>query len=189
MAAPPSDRDANRHEMVDTTVVKIQVPSGTIIAADSLSTLEYFDVEPWMPIDSEDGIEALTHLHATRLNTAYAFVGNSSPTVTRQADGALNVIRSDVDDAAMPVLNEGESAVAEICTEMWSVMFTDYQNWLDHGGEDISVVNRRYACNMFTLIEVTPGTYRWTVYSHADSFDMDAEGRVTYARLELIQAM
>jgi hypothetical protein len=86
------------------------------------------------------------------------------------------------------VFKDGENMVAEICTDLWAAMLTDYQNWLDHGGPDISTANEHFAVEKFTVFDVTPGKYRWTVYSHADGFDIHAQGRVTYARLELIES-
>lgn len=169
------------------TVIEIDVPSGKLIVNDSLRSVEHFDVEPPLSINYGVGLDAYAVLLAKQANAAYAFVGNSSPSVARQADGSLEVINPEWGDFDEPVLNAGETIVARICTDLWAAMLTDYQHWLDHGGPDISTANDRFAIKAYTVFEVPAGKYRWTVFSHADGFDMHAAGRVAYARLESIE--
>lgn len=181
----PMGLTANTHNGVPCT--EIDVPSGKLIVADNLGRVDAFNIEPPMSIMTGAGTDAWAQLMATQANTAYAFVGNSCPSVIRTASGALEVITFAWDEEDRPVLNEGEEKVGWICTDLWAAMATDYQNWLDHGGPDIAVANEPYGLDVFTVIDVTPGRYRWIAYSHVDSFDMDARGRVTYARLERIE--
>lgn len=188
MTTRPEDFYAEQAEFTGNTVTEITVPSGKLIAADNLRMIEHFNVEAPLSMNSGTGLDAWAQLMAKQANTAYAFVGNSCPTVTLQANGSVEVISPAWDDTDEPVFNDGEYPVAGICTDLWAAMLTDYQNWLDHGGPDISGANKSFAIDVFTVFEVTPGRYRWTVYSHADRFDIHAEGRVTYARLELIEA-
>lgn len=169
------------------TVVEIDVPSGKLIANDSLCSVAHFNIDPPLSINYGVGLDALARLYAEQANTAYAFVGNSSPSVARQADGSLEVINPEWGDFDEPVLNAEETIVAEICTDLWATMLTDYQNWLDHGGPDISTANDRFAIQAFTVFQIPAGKYRWTVFSHTDTFDTHAAGRVTYARLECIE--
>ena len=187
MTTRPEDFYADQPEFTGNTVLEVTVPSGKLIVADSLCRLDYFNVEPPASISSGAGLDAWARLFASETNAAYAFVGNTCPRVVRQPDGALEVISTAWDEAEEPMLNDGETSVAAICTDMWATMLTDYQHWLDHGGQDISTVNQRYSIEVYTLIDVAPGKYRWTVYSHADGFDVHAEGRVAFARLELIE--
>ncbi|MGY4541352.1 hypothetical protein ACVWY0_001261 [Arthrobacter sp. UYNi723] len=180
---------AEQPEYTGTTITEITVPSGRLIAADDLRSVEHFNIEAPLSINSGVGLDVLAVLTAQQANTAYAFVGNTSPMVTRHADGSVEVVSPDwPDDADIPVFKDGENMVAEICTDLWATMLTDYQNWLDHGGPDISTANEDFAIEKFTVLDVTPGKYRWTVYSHADRFDIHARGRVTFARLELIES-
>lgn len=168
---------------------EIDIPSGKLIVADNLGRVEHFNVEPPMSINTAAGTDAWARLLATQANTAYAYVGNSCPSVIRTAAGALEVTRLGWDHENDSPLQpgEGEEKVASICTDLWATMATDYQHWLDHGGPDIAAANEPYGLDVFTVIDVTPGRYRWIAYSHVDSFDMDASGRVTYARLERIE--
>lgn len=188
MSTDPENFYAKQPAFTGNTVVEINVPSGKLIATDDLRRVEHFDIEPPLSINSGAGLDAYAALLAERSNTAYAFVGNSCPTVTRQDDGSLIVAGLDWDDQAdESVYEDGEKPVAKICTDLWATMLTDYQNWLDHGGQDISVPVPGSTFEA-TVIDVTPGKYRWTAYSHNDSFDMHAAGRIIYARLELIGA-
>lgn len=180
------DSTVSTHNGVPCT--EIDVPSGKLIVADNLGRVGYFNIEPPMSINTAAGTDAWAQLMATRANAAYAFVGNSCPSVIRTADGALEVMCLGWDEESdSPLqLNEGEEKVGWICTDLWAAMATDYRNWLDHGGPDIAVANKPYSLDVFTVIDVTPGRYRWIAYSHVDSFDMDAAGRIAYARLERI---
>jgi hypothetical protein len=182
------DYYAKQPPFLGNTVVEITIPSGRLIASDDLRSVKHFDIEPPLSINYGAGTDAWAQLLATRANTAYAFVGNTCPSVTRQTDGSIEVMNPAWDEADKPVYLDGESEVADICTDHWAAMLTDYQNWLDHGGPEAEVANRQFAIQAYTFFEVTPGRYRWTVYSHADNFDRDADGRVTFARLELIEA-
>lgn len=169
-------------------VTEIDVPSGKLIVADNLGRVAHFSIDPPMSINTASGTDAWAQLLARQANTAYAYVGNSCPSVIRTADGALEVINFEWDEeTGTRKINEGEEKVAWICTDLWATMATDYQHWLDHGGPDIGVANEPYSLQVFTVIDVAPGRYRWIAYSHLDSFDMDAEGRITYARLERIE--
>lgn len=170
------------------TVVEISVPSGKLIASDDLRSTPYFDVEPSFSINYGHGLDAWAKEFAARTNTAYAFVGNTSPRVTRRTDGLIQVAKPAWSEEPGPDFEDGEAIVATICTDLWATMLTDYQNWLDHGGPDVVRANTDYALEVFTVFDVTPGKYRWTVYSHADGFDRDILGRVTFAQLELIEA-
>lgn len=185
--AGSTELPANPRDGVPCT--EIDVPSGKLIVADNLGRVEHFSIEPPMSINTAAGTDAWARLLAAQANTAYAYVGNSCPSVIRTADGALEVMCLGWDEGTdrPGQLSEGEEKVAAIRTDLWAAMATDYQNWLDHGGPDVTVANKPYAVEVFTVIDVEPGRYRWIAYSHVDSFDMDAEDRITYARLERIE--
>lgn len=169
------------------TVVEIDVPSGKLIAADSLRSVEHFDVEPPLFLGSVS-LDAWARLFAERANMAYAFVGNTSPLITQQADGTIEVVRPEWGAGPdVPELLDGEVVLTHIITDVWATMLTDYRNWVDHGGMAIETTPGGLSGTRFTALDVEPGKYHWTVFSHADGFDTRAAGRVTYARLECIQ--
>ena len=180
------DYFAEQAEFTGDTVVDLDVPSGQLIAADHLRLVEHFNVEPPLSINSGVGLDAWARLFAQKCNTAYAFVGNTSPSIVREGDAALSVISPDWEDSSR-VYEDNEEPVARIWTDLWATMLTDYQNWLDHGGADISTINNKFLVEVYTVIDVAPGKYRWTVFSHKDGFDCHAAGRVTFARLECIE--
>lgn len=172
----------------ENTVVEISVPSGKLIVSDELRGPEHFRIEAKLNPNYGLGMNALAHEFAEKANLAYGFVGNSCPSVTRQSGGALLVVQGAYDEEeGETVFNEDETAVAWICTDHWAAMMTDYQNWLDNGGEAVEKEGLHHDGGT-TVVDVTPGKYRWTAYTHNDNFDLQAYGRVVYAKLELIEA-
>lgn len=183
------DYYAKQPEFYGPTVVEITVPSGRLIAADTLHSVKHFNIDPPLSINSGYGLDAWAKKLA-EVNVAYAFAGNTSPSVIRRADGIIQVATpgwdEELDDEAK--FGDDETIVASICTDLWATMLTDYQGWLDHGGPDVKAANAPYGLKKFNVFEVTPGKYRWTVYTHTDRWDRDAPGRITFAQLELIEA-
>lgn len=182
------DYYAKLPEFLGNTVIEISVPSGRLIATDDLRSTKHFDIEAPLSINYGSGLDAWAKEFAERANTAYAFVGNTCPSVTRRTDGLIQVVTPAWGDDEDPAFKDDETVVAKICTDLWATMLTDYQSWLDHGGPEVAVANADFAFDTYAVFDVTPGKYRWTVYSHADYFDRDNLGRVTYAQLELIEA-
>jgi hypothetical protein len=180
-----------RAPFVGTTVTEIAVLSGRLIASDDLrlDSAPYFHISPPSSINYGAGLDEWTRLYAERAQTAYAFVGNTCPRITGRADGSLVVVSPGFDqETEAPVLIDDENVVANICTDHWAVMLADYDHWLSRGGPAAEIANEPYRLQKFSVIDVTPGLYRWTVFSNDDTFELDGEGRVEYARLELVQA-
>ena len=180
------DYFAEQTEFTSDTVVDIDVPSGQLIAADHLRLVEHFNVEPPLSTTSGAGLNAWARAYAQKSNTAYAFVGNTSPTIVREGNTTLSVISPAWEESSR-TYRHNEVPVARIWTDVWSTMLTDYQNWREHGGADISTINNKFLVEVYTVIDVTPGKYQWTVFSHKDGFDCHAPDRVTFARLECIE--
>jgi hypothetical protein len=169
-----------------TTVVEIAVPSGKLIASDDLRKGP-FDIEPQQSINYGIGADAYSRLFAETRNIAYASTGNTCPQITKNADGLLQVVSPFWSEETGSVLEESEKVVARICTDHWATMLTDYDFWRACGGETVEEANKEFNSETFFLIDVTPGKYRWTVYSHSDFFDVDSLDRVVFAKLELIE--
>jgi hypothetical protein len=172
------------------TVVELDIPSGKIIASDDLREPDHFDVEDENYIDGAFGWDLWAKDFATKANVGYSFVGNTSPVILVKPDGIFRVVKADYDDenVGRPPYEPDDTIIASICTDHWATMITDYQYWLDHGGKTVEELNEPYKFLVFTVFDVTPGKYRWTVYSHSDGFKNHADGRVVYAQLELIEA-
>jgi hypothetical protein len=92
MSTDPETYYARQPEFTHTTVTEITVPSGKLIAADDLSSVPHFNIEAPLSINSGVGLDVLAVLTAQQANTAYAFVGNTSPMVTLYADGSVEVV-------------------------------------------------------------------------------------------------
>jgi hypothetical protein len=172
------------------TVAELSIPSGKIIASDDLREPEHFDIEDESFIDGAFGWDLWAKDLAEKANVGYAFVGNTSPSITVKSDGVFRVVKGEYDEEnpSKSPYEDDETVIAEICTDHWATMITDYQYWLDHGGKPVEKLNEPYKFLVFTVFDVTPGKYRWTVYSHSDSFRNHADGRLVYAQLELIEA-
>lgn len=173
-----------------TTVVEIPVRSGKLIVSDDLRTTPFFKVAPPASLNYGAGLDEWTKACAEQAQLAQAFVGNTDPRITRQQDGSLIVVSPAwSEETGERILVNDETIVGRICTDHWSVQMADYEQWLSHGGPAIEVANEPYAIDYkFSIVGVTPGLYRWTVYSADDDFQMDGPGRIEYAKLELIQA-
>ena len=164
------------------TVLEIDVPSGKLVIADSLGPVFY--PESVSSINYGRGQHEMALKYAEDYNVASACVGNSCPTITQQADGSYMVVSLDLDKDDNPAFENGEKEVAYVITDSWSVELTDYQNWLDNGGDELP----EGASHRYTLLSVTPGKYRWTVKSHADGWDYSDFHRAEFATLELVEA-
>lgn len=177
---------APQEPFTGTTVVEIVIPSGKLIASDDLRK-GVLDLEPQQSINYGAGCDAYAKLFS-QLNVAYASVGNSCPRITRNSDGLIQVMSPYWSAETGTIFEENEEVVAEICTDHWATMITDYDFWLALGGKTVEEANKEFNSETFFLIDVTPGKYRWTVYAHADDFDRDVTDRVVFAKLELIEA-
>ncbi|MFJ2662624.1 hypothetical protein [Arthrobacter koreensis] len=166
--------------------VEINVPSGRLIVADDLRSVPLFDIDTPYDRRGHMDLDALAEMQARDTNAAYVFVSNSCPSVVRKERGVLEVVTPDWGNEDEPALALGETVVAEICTDLWATMMTDYQHWLDNGGPQIDISSDD---GRFTLIDVPPGRYRWTMFAHVPGFEFHGEGRSTYARLELIEPL
>lgn len=172
------------------TVTEITVPSGRLIVSDALHTVAHFDVDPEQSITDGAGMDAWSKLFAHRANTAHASIDGFDLWITRNAAGNVAVITPERDAATGEAqLYEEENAVARITTDFGAIMLTDYRNWLDHGGPDILNALDRFQIEDYRIFEVTPGRYKWTVYSHADGFEPHSTTgeRITFACLERVK--
>lgn len=162
------------------TVLEIEVPSGKLVIADSLGPVFY--PEAVGDINYGRARHETTLRYAKDYKVASAFVGNSCPSIVQQADGSYLVVSLDLDEKDDYRYENGEKKVGAVVTDSWSVELTDYQNWLAHGGQELA----DDASHGYTVLNVTPGTYRWTIKSHADGWSHYNYPRAEFAVLELI---
>lgn len=169
------------------TIFEIAIPSGKIIASDSL--FDYIrDID--FQEDSHDGIgrDQYSRQLAQERNMIYMPVGNSCPSITiQQETGTIHVTSPEWDEVNdEPSYRDGEKPVAIIDTDLWAVSMMDYDNWLALGGADI-VNSPELGDEMgYSVFEVIPGQYRVTIHSNNEKFDY-YDDLAEFATIELVQ--
>jgi hypothetical protein len=164
------------------TILEIEVPSGKLVIADSLTPV--LTPEAVGDFNYGRGQHDTTLKYAKDYHVASAFVGNSCPKIVQQTDGIYLVVSLDVDEKDEDIYENGETEITTVITDSWSVELTDYQNWLNHGGQELA---DGYS-HVYDVINVVKGKYRWTVKSHADGWSHYDFPRAEFATLELIEA-
>jgi hypothetical protein len=190
-------------------VIELEVPSGKIIVTDSLGPVFDFDL---LNYNSKAGQAEAQAIMATQ-GCAYGPVGNSSPSLVRvggvQSD---SFIISNFDEELKPG-DEGYvvgEQLADICTDLWAYSIADLDHFVATArakfeaageAERVELLQRElFAWAVqpgdprdridklgwtVTVVNVTPGTYRFTHHTGEAGFDGDA-WPVTYAHVELV---
>jgi hypothetical protein len=172
-----------------TTVVDVAFPSGKIIVTDDLRP-----VYDWREPDGSDAFasynSALGQAQAIKamaaIGCAYGPVGNSCPNLYRMAAPNRYVIASpaysdDGDDEGLSAsVYQGAQEVAGICTDLWAYSICDYDDYLARGGDRRNI--DRWS---WTVVDVTPGVYRFTHHTGERGFDHDAD-ELVFAHVERV---
>jgi hypothetical protein len=166
-----------------TTVIDLHVPSGKIIVTDDLRPIYNRDTDELGNYNTVLGqsrfIEAMAEI-----GCAYGPVGNSCPSLYRTGEGKY-VIASDgwtdeEDNVVDLKLNEGYERLAQIITDLWAYSIADLDDYLAKGGEPVNHWGR-------TVVEVPPGTYRFTHHTGERDFNRDDWTKpIIYAHIEKI---
>ena len=169
-----------------TSVVTLRVPSGKLIVSDDLRPVYRVSDDVMLTLEDYN-----THLGQTqyvqemaKLGCAYGPVRNTSPSLYRTGADTY-VIASpayELDEDGMecdPVL-PGEE-LASICTDLWAYSIADYEDWILRGGDPLSLGWTD------TVVEVTPGTYRFTHHTGERGFEYETSGAVVFAHIERIE--
>lgn len=169
------------------TIFEIDIPSGKIIASDSLfDYIQDIDFQE----DFHDGIgrDKYSRQLAQERNMIYMPVGNSCPSITIQKEtGAIHVTNPEWDELNdEPVYRDGENPVANINTGLWAVSMMDYDNWLALGGADIVNSPELGEELGYSVFEVIPSKYRVTIHSNNEKFDNHGQ-HAEFATIELAQ--
>lgn len=155
-------------------VNEIDFPSGRIIVSD--------DLRPVYRLDDE--ITARFHDYNTCLGQAeysaamfgigcaYGPTLSVGPTLYRVGQDKYQlVIDSDEDEPA------GEP-LASVCADLWAYSIADYTDWTGKGGQVMSWTE--------TVVDLTPGRYRFTHHTGERGFDLDGPWPLLVAEFELI---
>lgn len=160
------------------TVIEINVPSGFLVIRDSLAPL----LAPTAVGSMRRGLE--THQmalnYAADHNVASASVGNSDPAIVQKDDGSYLVVSPEYsEEKGGYVYKDDETRIFSVDTGSWSVEISDYQNWLDQGGEILDLDGE-------DILAVEPGRYRWVAQCHRSDWYYGSFCRAEFATLTLI---
>lgn len=174
-----------------TTVTEVCFPSGKVIITDDLRPVyDGFDdreeTKGFASYNSALGQHQVIQSFAA-LGCAFGPVGNSCPDLYRTGPDSYVIANlgwendDDEDDEASPPVPDGWEKLAWVCTDLWAYSIADYDAWLARGGDPSKLGWSD------SVIELPPGTYRFTHHSGEAGFDGWARGTVIYAHVERIR--
>ncbi|TLQ39196.1 hypothetical protein [Streptomyces marianii] len=162
-----------------TTEIRINVPSGKLIVTDDLRDVYCVDHNGASENTALGQAQVVQAMAA--LGCAFGPVGNSSPGLYRTCQSDSYIIASPIlDDDDVPSIPD-EDCIAEIDTALWAYSIADYEDWKAKGGAPGQKLLGHY-----TVVDVTPGTYRFTHHVGERGFDKYAPETVVFAHVERI---
>jgi hypothetical protein len=165
-----------------TTVIHLEVPSGTIIVRDDLRAV--YDVDRDDLADYNSVLGQAQYVEAmAQLGCAYGPVGNSCPDLWKTGKDTYVIGKMPYDEETdeQIVTPPGSVKLAGVCTGLWAYSIADYQDWLSKGGETVEELGWTS-----TLVEVPPGTYQFTLHSGEKGFDHWGENGVIFADVKKV---
>jgi hypothetical protein len=161
-----------------TTVVTLRVPSGQVIVTDDLRPVYDWDGDSVADYNTALGQHQAIEAMAAQ-GCAYGPVGNSCPGLYRTGPDRYVIASPGWDgDGDEEIIPEGWERLASVITDLWAYSVADYGDWVARGGDPAGL---DWAD---TVVDVTPGTYRFTHHTGEASFDRDAPGTVIFADIE-----
>ncbi|MFI1769098.1 hypothetical protein ACH41H_44700 [Streptomyces sp. NPDC020800] len=160
-----------------TTEITLEVPSGKIVVTDDLRLYRYDDTGFASYNSALGQAQAIQAMAAA--GCAYGPVGNTCPGLYRTGPDTYVVARPGYDEDDNPDLPEDDS-LAGIVTDLWAYSIADFEHWKSRGGDPETLGWTE------TVVDITPGTYRFTHHTGERDFDPDAPGAVVFAHVERI---
>lgn len=191
-------REACPHPNGIATVTQVTFSSGQIIVSDSLRPVYDWDQheDDFASYNSSLGQhQAITHMAS--IGCAFGYVGNTCPSLYRTGNDTYAIAcapwSEDDDEEIVP---DGWTDLASICTDLWAYSIADFTDWsvkilrwVDQGENSTEMVKRHRQftdrLGNSTVVDIEPGTYRFTCHSAEKSFDSDANGAI-FATFERI---
>lgn len=160
-----------------TTVIELHVPSGRIIVDDDLRPIYDADMDD---LDYNTALGQGKYVEAmAEVGCAYGPVGNSCPSLYRTGDGTYVIANSGYDQETDDEIPFDGEALASVCTDLWAYSIADYDDWVSKGGVVDSWTQ--------TVVDVEPGTYRFTHHTGERTFDRDDYTKpIIYAHIEKV---
>jgi len=166
-----------------TTTVALAVPSGKLVVFDDLRDTYQLPprVEEFASYNSVLGQHQVIEAMAA-VGCAYGPVGNTCPGLYRTGEGTYAIASPDCDeDKGDNVLPDGWTYLAGIITDLWAYSIADHADFTAKGGT--ANTGRSHAPE---VVNVPPGTYRFTHHTGESGFDSYADGAVIYADIERV---
>ncbi|OEV09203.1 hypothetical protein [Streptomyces nanshensis] len=161
-----------------TMQITLEVPSGQMIVTDDLRAVHDVDFDAGASYSTALGMAQVVEAMAA-LGCAFGPVFNTCPGLYRTHEPDSYLIAAPViDEADVPSLPE-ETRLARISTALWAYSIADVEDWKAKAG-DVDQLGK------YTVVDVTPGTYRFTLHAGERGFDHYAEGTVVFAHVELV---
>ncbi|MFF9786356.1 hypothetical protein [Streptomyces nigrescens] len=162
-----------------TTEITLDVPSGKLIVTDDLRAVYDVDIDAGASYNTALGKAQVVEAMAA-LGCAYGPVGNSCPGLYREGENSYIIASPIHDDDDVPSLPE-EDRLARICTDLWAYSIADFEDWKAKGG---APENKRLG--HYTVVDVTPGAYKFTLHTGERGFDNYTADTVIFAHIERV---
>jgi hypothetical protein len=160
-----------------TTEITLSVPSGKLLVSDDLRPVYDWDDDGFASYNTVLGQAQVVEAMAAA-GCAYGPVGNSCPGLYRTGLDTYIVARPNDDET--PLLAD-DTCLASICTDLWAYSIADFEHWKARGGDP----NKLDWVD--TIVDVRPGTYRFTHHTGEAGFDGYADDTVVFAHIERLR--
>ncbi|MEU1827445.1 hypothetical protein ABZ502_34165 [Streptomyces abikoensis] len=163
-----------------TTTITLSVPSGKLLVSDDLRPVYNWPDDSPLHYNSVLGrARAIESMAA--IGCAYGPASDRSLGLYR-TDPDRYIIATpwiDFDNDETPSIPE-DTLLADMCTDVWAYSIADYEHWILKGGDPETLDQGD------TIVNVTPGTYRFIHHSGERGFDLDVDETVIFAHVEQI---
>lgn len=161
-----------------TSTYELAFPSGKVVVSDDLGDIYRIPgtEENYAGYNSALGQHQVVEAMA-KAGCAHGPVGNSCPGLYRTGNGTYAIASPEYDEkAGGQFLPEGWTVLTSITTNLWAYSIADLDDYLSRGGE----VSRH-----MSVIDLDPGTYRFSHHTNERSFDHNAK-RLVFAHIEKV---
>ncbi|MEV7123916.1 hypothetical protein [Kitasatospora griseola] len=161
-----------------TTAITLEVPSGKLVVEDDLRHVYRCGDGDFADYNSVLGQAQVIEAMAA-IGCAYGPVGNSCPGLYRTGEDTYVIASPRYDEDDNPSLPE-KDRLAGIVTDLWAYSIADLEDFKRRGG-DVDALGWTA-----TVVDVPPGTYRFTHHTGEVGFDHYADDTVVFAHIERV---